>query len=119
MSDNQEFDFGQLDLENSEVDSGERRLRRGRYVTKVTAASLEKVGERGTGRAVKVTFVDLAGNGSITTYINVHLPGKQEATEIGKKQLKTLLTHGGHPNPNAPGDIKTIEGLAECSTLFC
>lgn len=111
MSD--DFDFGSLDLSEYDADSGEMRLKPGRYVCRITEASLEKVTSEGNkgGRRLQVVFADRDGHGTIRESINVHLPKSSEATEIGKKQLKTLLTHAGHPTPNNPGDISSIKGL--------
>ena len=102
--------FDSLDLSDVTEDSGERRLRPGRYVCKITDASIESTKDK-KGRKVVVTLQDTAGNGGIVDYINVFLPGKEKAMEIGRKRLKTLLVHGGHENPDKPGDIKNLIGM--------
>jgi len=30
----------------------------------------------------------------------------------GREKLKALLTHGGHPTPDKPGDISSLKGLS-------
>lgn len=106
-----DWDFGQLDLADSEVDSGERRLKPGRYICVIKDANLEKTSTDKNGRRIQLILVDKNGAGSITESINIHLPKSPDATEIGKKHLKTLLTHGGHESPSAPGDINSLKGL--------
>ena len=35
----------------------------------------------------------------------------EKAVEIGKRKLKEMLVCANHPNPDKPGDIKTLIGL--------
>jgi len=111
MNDNESWNFGDLDLSDSEVDSGEQRLQPGRYICEVVHAELKSVKTDARAKRLEVGFVDVSGLGSIRESINIHLPKSEEATQIGKKQLITLLTHGGHPTPERPGDIKSLVGL--------
>ena len=105
-----EFQLDQLDLSNVEADSGESRLRAGRYVCRVDDASLEKVKTDPNGRRIQVKFIDNSGLGFISESINIHLPKSDKGTEIGKKQLLTLLTHGGDSVPTKPS-IEKVRGI--------
>jgi hypothetical protein len=58
-----------------------------------------------------VELEDVDGSGSIRHWINVRHKTSDMAQEIGQRQLKSLLQFGGHPNPDKPGDINTIQGL--------
>lgn len=105
------FSFSDLNL--SGVDVGRASgtgLKPGRYICKVTEAKLEDV-KSGSGKKLTVSLAELGGAGSITHWINVYLPKSEEATRIGREQLKALLTHGGHPSPDKPGDVRTMKGL--------
>jgi len=105
-----EFQLDQLDLSNIEADSGESRLKSGRYVCRVDSATLEKVSTDANGRRIQVKFVDNSGLGFISESINIHLPKSEKGTAIGKKQLLTLLTHGGDSVPTSPS-IEKIRGI--------
>lgn len=111
MSDNWSLD--DLDLSEVEADSGEMRLKPGRYVCKITHASLEKItdGQNAGGRRLQLAFADTQGNGTIKESLNLHLPKSPKAQDIGRKALKTLLTHGGHPTPNKLEDVNSVKGL--------
>tara|TARA_R110000764_G_scaffold1308_5_gene5200 strand:+ start:1516 stop:2052 length:537 start_codon:yes stop_codon:yes gene_type:complete len=108
-----EFQLDQLDLSNVEADSGESRLRAGRYVCRVDDASLEKVSTDANGRRIQVKFIDNSGLGFISESINIHLPKSEKGTEIGKKQLLTLLTHGGDSVPTSPSieKIRSVKAV--------
>jgi len=96
-----------LDLTNDELQSS-RILRPGRYRVISRDATYEaKDAQR---EAVIVTFDDMDGQGSITHYFNYRNPN-EDATRIGRSQLKTFLTHGKHPDPNRPSTTASMVGL--------
>lgn len=103
------FSFDQLNLSGVEVSKGGGSLAPGKYVCKTKDAKLRDT--RTGGKQLEVSLEDVDGHGSIRTWINVHVPSSQEATRIGREQLKALLVHGGHSNPDSPGDIRNMNGL--------
>lgn len=103
------FSFNNLDLSNTEVAKGGQTLKPGRYVAKVKDAKVRQT--RSNGAQLECQFTDEGGEGTIKAWLNIHVPSSQEATRIGREQLKALLVHGGHPNPNRPGDVTTVKGL--------
>jgi len=102
------FDFRSLDLEGVEVSSG-GALPPGRYECIVKEAKLKD--SKAGGKMIELQLSDMGKAGSIRHWINVQVPKSEEATRIGREQLKALLVHGGHPNPNHPGDIASLAGL--------
>lgn len=103
------FSFRNLNLKNVDVKSGAERLRPGRYVARVSGAELRQT--KSGGSAVRVELVDVDGGGTISDFINVHVPSSADASRIGLERLKSLLVYGGHRNPDQPGDIATLKGL--------
>jgi hypothetical protein len=102
------FDFRSLDLEGVEVSSG-GSLPPGRYECVVKEAKLRD--SKAGGKMIELSLNDMGGAGSIRHWLNVLVPKSEEATRIGREQLKALLVHGGHSNPNHPGDISSLAGL--------
>jgi hypothetical protein len=106
-----DFDFSQLDLSEYEVDSGEERLRAGRYICKVTEAKVEPMKSK-NGYTLVLRLEDkVTGHGSIPMFITVKHSKSAKAQQIGLAQVKTLATHGGLPNPDKVGDVKNLVGL--------
>lgn len=103
------FSFNELNLSNVQVSSGSATLKPGRYQCEVTDAVLRDT--RTGGKQIEVSLNDLAGGGNIRVWLNVHLPSSQEATRIGREQLKAMLTFGGHATPDNPSDISSLKGL--------
>tara|TARA_B100000287_G_scaffold399358_1_gene417530 strand:+ start:363 stop:869 length:507 start_codon:yes stop_codon:yes gene_type:complete len=103
------FSFNDLNLSGVEVSTSAPILEPGRYVVEVKEAGLKPT--RNGGTAVELSMTDTKGKGSLRAWINVHVPSSKVATRIGREQLKALLIHGGHPNPNNPSDIGSIKGL--------
>lgn len=101
--------FEELDMSDVEVRDGGPVLKAGVYLLEITAAELKKA-KNGSSQFVEVTFDDTAGNGQITERFNV-FNSSPEARRIGREQFKTMLTHAGHPNPSAPGNIQSLIGL--------
>jgi hypothetical protein len=103
------FSFDQLDLSGVEASKGVGALPPGKYLCVTKDAKIRDT--RSGGKQLEIAFEDKGGAGSIRDWINVHVPASQEATRIGREQLKALLLHGGHPNPDKPGDIRYMNGL--------
>lgn len=103
------FDFRSLNLEAVETSSGGGALQPGRYICKVQDVEIKAT--KSGGKQLEVKFAEVNGAGTIRHWINLHTPSSPEATRIGLEQLKALLVHGNHPNPNHPGDIATLRGL--------
>jgi len=102
------WSFDKLDLGNVETDGGRATLRPGNHEVKISSAEI-KTTKAGNGKYIEVKLE--ADNGQyVLDRINVHNPN-QKATEIGLARLKSLLTFGGHPSPDQPGDIKSLVGL--------
>lgn len=103
--------FGELDLSGVQGDVGSARLREGTYRVKCTDAKI--TGKDGSkDRALVADLVCQDGHGDIKVNFNVFHHSAQ-AQEIGLRQLKGFLEVAGHPNPNKPGDVKSLIGL-EC-----
>lgn len=103
------MDFSQLDLSGVQ-ESGPRTLRPGVHQCRISEAKVEPT--RGGGTRIALKFEGTHEPGFVYDFINIHLPGKNpRAEEIGRERLKSLLVAAGHPNPNRPGDIRTLIGL--------
>ena len=81
----------------------------GEFTLRSTDAEI-KTAPNGVNKRLVVAFTDVEGSGSIKHGFNLVNPSAQ-AQEIGKKQLKSFLVAGGHPNPDHPGDLETLKGL--------
>ena len=103
------FNFRDLNLSGVEISSAPQILKPGRYVVEVSEAFTKQT--RNGGTAIELTMSDTKGGGSLRAWVNVHVPSSQTATRIGREQLKALVTFGGHPSPDNPGDIATLKGL--------
>jgi len=103
------FSFNELNLSGIEASGSSNTLQPGRYQCKVVSAQLRDT--RSGGKQVEVTLEDVGTGGQIRHWINVHVPSSEQATRIGREQLKALLTFGGHKNPDKPGDIASLKGL--------
>lgn len=110
-----DFDFSQLNLTDVEASKASTTLRPGVYVCGVEGATIKK----SAGKPVQlvVELVDEAGQGKVTDYITLAHPraatdsGCRQAVEIGRSRLKSLLECSGHPSPNQPGNVSTLNGL--------
>lgn len=72
-----------------------------------------KTSPNGANKRVVVKLTAVSGSGAISAGFNVVHSQSKQAVEIGLAQLKSFLIAGGHPNPDNPGDIATLNGL-EC-----
>ena len=105
------FSFNDLNLSGVQVSSASNILKPGRYVCTAKHAKLKDT--KSGGKMVEVELEDTASGCSIRGFLNVHVPHSEQATRIGHEQLKALLTHGGHKDPNNIGKsgIASINGL--------
>lgn len=101
--------FNELDLTNSKVSTGGPILKAGVYLVETRDAAFEKT-QSGQGQVAKVIFDDVEGLGQITESFNI-FHSSAEAQRIGREQFKTMLTHGGHPNPDRPTNVATVNAL--------
>lgn len=101
------FSFKDLNLSNIEVTSAGSVLKPGRHVCTVTEAAIKPSKSNGAILELKLA----SDEGAIRHWINVHVPTSEQATRIGREQLKALLVHGGHPTPDNPGGVEKIRGL--------
>lgn len=101
--------FGGLDLNDIEADSGRLTLKPGMYACKITGAEVKDTRDR-RGKTLELNFLDTSGNGEIKDWINLK-NSNADAERIGLQKLKALLIAAHHPNPNRPGDVKTLVGL--------
>jgi len=106
------FNFNNLSLAGVDISSGGNRLKPGRYICTVTGVE-QKNTRTGGGVGLSVSLADVAGPGSIDVWLNLMIPTSEEATRIGREQLKALLVHGGHPDPDNIGrhGLGSIKGL--------
>lgn len=104
------FSFSAIDLSQDDIGrAGGNVLPPGDHVCRVTEAKMKQ--SKTGGHMLEVKLSAEGTGGSITSYINLLVPTSTEATRIGREQLKALLVHGGHRNPNRPGDVSSIRGL--------
>jgi len=90
------------------------RLEQGNFDVEVTDAEITTFsGTDGSvgNKRVEVRFKDLEGSGDILHYFNLHFPTAPQAEEIGKATFKRFLMASEHPTPDAPKDIKSLNGL--------
>lgn len=103
------FNLTDLNLSDVEVTSG-GFLKPGRYIVKTSEAKLVPIGNDGSMK-IEIKLTDVTGQGSYRASLNVYNRQHPTNTEIARKQLKAMLTFGGHPNPSHPGHIATYNGL--------
>lgn len=98
-----------IDLTDNEISSGSPRLTTGVYDVESFDAEMKTNGGK---KMIVVKFRDLTGHGQSHFNFNIVNPSA-EATRIGRDQLKTFLTYGGHPNPDKPSEhpLALMNGL--------
>lgn len=106
------FTFNSINLSGIEV-SDSNILPVGNHIVEVTEA---KSVTKPTGAVqIEVNMREVTqGKQTIKDWIVVHNPNHPRNAEIGQQNLKALLTHGGHPDPNNPfpnGDVGVMKGL--------
>tara|TARA_B100001094_G_scaffold100619_2_gene96769 strand:+ start:7175 stop:7711 length:537 start_codon:yes stop_codon:yes gene_type:complete len=105
------WNFKSLNLAHVTAD-GPPRTSEGDYICTITGAEIKEY--NGCRTAVVVSFK--TDNGfAFKEFCTMHNTKKddksQNGVEIGRKRLKSILEHGGHPNPDNPEDISTLKGL--------
>ena len=101
--------FGDLDLSDVEVTERKGRLSPGEYTVVSSDATIETL--EGNAKIVRVVFTDVGKTGDIRNDFRMH-GFSDAAIRIGKEKLKQFLIASGHPSPDKPGDVKTLNGLS-------
>lgn len=101
--------FDKLDLTGVEAQTS-MRLQSGKYIVRCSNAEVKASENSSRNRMLALQFDDEAGNGDIRVNLNIHHSSEQ-AQEIALRQLKSFLEEAGHPNPDKPGDVKSLVGL--------
>ena len=87
-----------VDLTDNAVSEGMPLLKTGVY----DAVSCDvETKDHKNGKMLIVTFNDKGGTGQIKFNFN-YIHSSADAQRIGRDQMKTFLTHGGHTDPNHP-----------------
>lgn len=97
------FNFNDLNLSGIEVSTGGSILKPGRHIVKVKDLKVQPTKANDGSQSLAMNLVEANGEGSLKHWINVFIRTSAKATEIGREELKALLTWGGHPNPDKPG----------------
>lgn len=100
--------FNNLDLTNVETSSGYVRLEKGEHHVKIKDAIMKD--SASGGKYLQVNFEGVSDVGNINANFNL-VNKNQQAVDIGKRQLKSLLVASKHPNPDKPGDVASLNGL--------
>jgi len=103
--------FGSLDLSGVEESKGGSMLSVGTHVVKCTEADMESFGATDSNKRLRCELVSEESAGKLNHSFNIIHTTSDMAQEIGRRMLKSFLVAGGHPNPNKPGDVKTMKGL--------
>lgn len=99
--------FQNLDLTGVQ-EAGDPLLEPGKHIVKCIEAKVESVS--GTPNQ-KLVLQFQGGGGQIRSSLNIHHVTSPQAQEIALRQLKSFLVCAGHPNPDKPGGVETMEGL--------
>lgn len=104
------FSFSGLNLASVKAASSSV-LPPGQYVCTTKDAEIANT-KSGDGKILKVKLIDVQGKGLIITTINI-FNKSEKAMEIGLEELKALLVHGGHPDPDNIGQhgVASVNGL--------
>tara|TARA_S200000501_G_scaffold55953_2_gene46122 strand:- start:16946 stop:17434 length:489 start_codon:yes stop_codon:yes gene_type:complete len=105
------FSFDKLNLSGVQASNASSILRAGRYLCTARNATLSDT--KSGGKYIEIELHDDNNMGSIKAYLNVYIPKSEQATRIGREQLKSLLTYGGHADPDNIGKhgVASINGL--------
>ena len=104
------FNFQKLDLSNVEFSSVSSVIPVGDHVATVTDAEMTKTS---TGASQIMVTVQNADKQTLRKWITIHNPNSEPNTRIGRSELKALLVHGGHSDPDNIGQhgIQSMIGL--------
>jgi hypothetical protein len=102
--------FNNLDLTEVEAEKGRSTLEPGSYTVKIVEALVNPAKNDSNGRVLALKFEEVNGKGSANDNINL-VNRNPDATKIGLARLKAMLVAAGHPNPDRPGDVKSMIGL--------
>jgi len=100
--------FSDLDLSDVEVNERMSRLSPGEYTVSSSDATIETL--EGNKKVVRVVFADDGKSGDIRHDFRMH-GFSEAAVRIGREKLKQFLIAAGHPSPDKPADMKTLNGL--------
>lgn len=101
--------FGGLDLSGVDADTSKIILKPGSYACRIASAEVKDTRDK-RGKVLELLYVDNDGAGEIKDWINLK-NSNPEAERMGLEKLKGLLVAANHPNPNKPGDVRTLVGL--------
>lgn len=103
------FSFSNLSLSGVQAAAGANVLAPGKHVVKISDVEVKDT-KNNNGKILVVRLRN--DSGVITDNINIH-NASPEATRIGMEQLKALLVHGGHPDPDNIGahGVNSMKGL--------
>lgn len=100
-----------LDLTGASVNTGKTVLPTGLYNSVIAAAEVKETSKNGHGLVVtfKVEDGDHAGK-QFDDFLNINNTNP-DTVKWALNSLKTILTKGGHPNPNHLADTNELLGL--------
>lgn len=105
------FNLTDLNLSDVEVSTGGGFLKPGRYVVKTSEAKLVPLASNDGSMKLEIKLTDVNGQGSYKASMNIFNRASKQNTDIARKELKSMLFYGGHPNPDHPGGIHSYNGL--------
>jgi len=100
--------FDSLDLSGISEEGGRATLKPGNYICVVTDVEI-KTAVSG-GKYIEAVLTDPSCGQHVIDRITVWNKN-EKATEIGVARLKSLLSYGGHPTPDKPGQLTSLKGL--------
>lgn len=100
--------FNSLDLTGVSEEGGRQTLTPGNYICTISEAAVART-KAGTGHVLTVKLSDDFGQFVID---RINVANQNETTQkIGTQRLKSLLVCAGHPTPDKPGDVSSLNGL--------
>jgi len=104
------WNFKNLNLQHVDEDRP-RSLEEGDYICTISDVQIKNNG----GKTSLMISLKAPSGQVINEFCKVDDSDKsdkaQRGTSIGLSRLKAILKHGGHPNPDEPGDINSLKGL--------
>lgn len=109
-----------VDLTDTDADAGFDALPAGPYMTQVSNAEV-KTTKAGNGRYIsvelEVTEPKAFSGRKVWDNFNIQNPS-EDATKIGKANLKGFMVAAGHKNPDVLRDVNELIGLRVVATLI-